>query len=55
MMTQISGGRGLGMVYWEPAWIPIQGVENFTSWANQTFFTYEGQVIPSLFTFNAVK
>ena len=55
MMTQISGGRGLGMVYWEPAWIPIEGVENFTSWANQAFFTYEGQVIPSLFTFNDVK
>lgn len=55
MMTEISDGRGLGMVYWEPAWIPIQGVDGFTSWANQTFFTYEGQVIPSLFTFNAVK
>jgi arabinogalactan endo-1,4-beta-galactosidase len=55
MMTDIAGGRGLGMVYWEPAFIPIQGVNNFTSWANQTFFTYEGQVIPSLFTFNDVK
>jgi arabinogalactan endo-1,4-beta-galactosidase len=55
MMTDIAGGRGLGMVYWEPAWIPIQGENNFTSWANQTFFTYEGQVIPSLFTFNDVK
>jgi arabinogalactan endo-1,4-beta-galactosidase len=55
MMTDIAGGRGLGMVYWEPAWIPIEGIANFTSWANQTFFTYEGQVIPSLFTFNAVK
>ena len=55
MMTDIAGGRGLGMVYWEPAWIPIEGIPNFTSWANQTFFTYEGQVIPSLFTFNAVK
>ena len=55
MMTEITGGRGLGMVYWEPAFIPIQGVNNFTSWANQTFFTYQGQVIPSLFTFNDVK
>lgn len=55
MMTEIAGGRGLGMVYWEPAWIPIQGLNNFTSWANQTFFTYEGQVIPSIFTFNSVK
>jgi arabinogalactan endo-1,4-beta-galactosidase len=39
MMTEITGGRGLGMVYWEPAFIPIQGVNHFTSWANQTFFT----------------
>ncbi len=55
MMTEVSSGRGLGVVYWEPAWIPIEGKDDFTSWANQTFFTYDGQVIPSLFTFNAVK
>lgn len=55
MMTQVPNGLGLGVVYWEPAWIPIANQQGFTSWANQGFFTYEGQVVPSLFTFNAVK
>ena len=55
MMTEVHNQRGLGVIYWEPAWIPIDGENNFTSWANQTFFTYEGRVVPSLYTFNAVK
>lgn len=55
MMTEVPNQRGLGVIYWEPAWIPIDGENNFTSWANQTFFTYEGRVVPSLYTFNAVK
>lgn len=55
MMTEIPNAKGLGVVYWEPAWIPIANNQGFTSWANQTFFTYEGRVVPSLFTFNAVK
>lgn len=55
MMTEVPHQKGLGVVYWEPAWIPIANQDGFTSWANQTFFTYEGRVVPSLFTFNAVK
>jgi arabinogalactan endo-1,4-beta-galactosidase len=55
MITQVPNALGLGVVYWEPAWIPIADEQGFTSWANQTFFTYEGQVLPSLFTFNTVK
>jgi arabinogalactan endo-1,4-beta-galactosidase len=55
LMVEVPSNRGLGVVYWEPAWIPLPTQSNFTSWANQTFFTYDGQVIPSLYTFQAVK
>jgi arabinogalactan endo-1,4-beta-galactosidase len=55
LMTEVPSNRGLGVVYWEPAWVPLSHHDDFTSWANQTFFTYEGQVIPSLYMFQAVK
>lgn len=55
LMTEVPSNLGLGVVYWEPAWLPIETEDNFSSWANQGFFTYEGRAIPSLNMFHAVK
>lgn len=45
--------NGYGFFYWEGAWIPVFGAgwadsRSKDSWANQTFFTYSGKVLPSL-------
>ncbi len=52
--------NGYGVFYWEGAWLPIQGAgwadaNSKCSWANQTFFTYDGRVLPSLELFSRIK
>jgi len=59
----VSGGRGRGFIYWEPAWIPLEGTTWATAegqsyicdhapagntWANQALFDYDGNVLPGL-------
>ncbi len=59
----VPGGRGLGFIYWEPAWIPVPGsgwaspaALAFTGeqgpggneWANQALFDYAGRANPAL-------
>ncbi|GAA2310405.1 glycosyl hydrolase 53 family protein [Glycomyces scopariae] len=55
---------GLGIVYWEPAWLPVAGTtwasragmeygddvvdEAGNSWANQGLFDFDGNALPSL-------
>ncbi|MEU6250995.1 glycosyl hydrolase 53 family protein [Glycomyces sp. NPDC047010] len=55
---------GLGIVYWEPAWLPVAGTtwasragmeygddvvdEAGNSWANQALFDFDGNALPSL-------
>lgn len=62
-VQNLPDGRGLGIVYWEPAWLPVQGT-SWTSeagkeygndrgalgntWANQALFDYEGRALESL-------
>lgn len=65
-VQRVPGGRGLGIVYWEPAWLPLEG----TSWAsppgmeyghdvgamgnhwgNQGLFDFEGNALESLNVF----
>lgn len=59
----VDANRGLGFIYWEPAWIPVKG-STWTSkegqkyiednapcgntWANQALFDYQGNVLPGL-------
>ncbi|WP_030156416.1 glycosyl hydrolase 53 family protein [Glycomyces sp. NRRL B-16210] len=63
-VADVPGGRGLGIVYWEPAWLPVHGTtwasragmeygddvveEAGNSWANQGLFDFEGNALPSL-------
>ena len=35
-LTAVAGGRGLGIVYWEPGWLPVPGA----SWASPAGMTY---------------
>ncbi|GAA2146699.1 glycoside hydrolase family 53 protein [Glycomyces algeriensis] len=60
----VPGGRGLGIVYWEPAWLPVDGTtwasragmeygddvvdETGSSWANQALFDFDGNALASL-------
>jgi arabinogalactan endo-1,4-beta-galactosidase len=45
---------GLGIFYWEPAWISGVGwkVGEGNPWENMTFFDYDGKVLPSIKVFN---
>ena len=51
-VNQVPNSRGLGVFYWEPAWIPVKGVGWKTgegnAWDNQTLFDFEGNALESL-------
>ena len=62
-VRQVPGGRGRGVVWWEPAWLPVPGSgwaneaalpyigdpgPGGNEWANQTLFDYKGNVLPAL-------
>lgn len=62
-IARVPGGRGLGAVYWEPAWLPVPGTswasragmeygddvaEPGNGWANQGLFDFEGRALSSL-------
>lgn len=63
VMGEVPDGRGLGIVYWEPAWLPVVGTswaspagmrygddvaEPGNGWANQTLFDSAGRALDSL-------
>ena len=62
-VAAVPEGRGRGLVYWEPAWLPVAGTtwasqagmdyaddhaEGGCSWANQALFDFGGNALPSL-------
>lgn len=62
-VAAVPGGRGLGAVYWEPAWLPVDGTTwaspagmeygddvgaGGNTWANQALFDFDGNALPSL-------
>ena len=62
-VRSVNNKRGIGVFYWEPAWIPVEGSGWATKsslayiedpgpcgneWANQALFDYEGHALPSL-------
>ena len=66
-VSKVKNGKGLGVVYWEPEWIPVKGstwatqagqdyindyAEGGNSWGNQALFDYKGN---TLATFNIFK
>ncbi|WP_233494892.1 glycosyl hydrolase 53 family protein [Microbacterium sp. TS-1] len=63
VVRDVPGGRGRGVVYWEPAWLPVPGTswastagmaygddvaEPGNGWANQTLFDEGGCALASL-------
>lgn len=65
-MKGISGGRGLGIVYWEPAWLQVAGTswasyagmkygndmgDMGNHWSNQAMFDFDGNALDSLNVF----
>lgn len=50
-----EGGRGLGTVYWEPAWTAVEGAgwdlhdpASGNAWENQAMFDHEGRALPEV-------
>ncbi|SDX08365.1 glycosyl hydrolase 53 family protein [Paenibacillus sp. CF384] len=61
-VAHVPGGKGAGVFYWEPAWIPVpKDSEGHyqagwksgegASWDNQALFDFQGNVLPSLDAF----
>ena len=57
--TVASVKGGIGVFYWEPAWIPVKGAGLSTTegdtWENQAMFDFRGRALPSLAVWNLVK
>jgi arabinogalactan endo-1,4-beta-galactosidase len=58
-VAQVPNGRGLGIFYWEPEWIPVKDAGWATgqgnAWENQAMFDFNGNALPSLDVFNKVR
>ena len=67
VVTKVPEGRGKGVFYWEPAWLPTPGATwatkagmkyNSDDWKegnareNQSLFDCQGKVLPSIKAFN---
>ncbi len=52
-VAHAAGGQGLGLFYWEPAWIPGVGWRqgDFNAWENQALFDFHGSALDSLRVF----
>lgn len=51
---------GIGVFYWEPAWLPVAGAGwagggTPATWANQALFSFHGAALPSLDVFRLVR
>ncbi|MFZ2990765.1 glycosyl hydrolase 53 family protein, partial [Ideonella sp.] len=57
VMNAVPQGKGLGLFWWEPAWLPLPGQGWRTGArrsAEQTLFDAQGQALPSLDAFRAL-
>jgi arabinogalactan endo-1,4-beta-galactosidase len=55
VVVSAPGGRGLGAVYWEPAWTAVPGngwdpadPASGNAWENQAVFDFSGRALPAL-------
>ncbi|MGC5168030.1 glycosyl hydrolase 53 family protein [Luteimicrobium sp. DT211] len=53
-VASAPGGRGLGVVYWEPAWTAVAGngwdpadPTSGNAWENQAMFDFDGRLLPA--------
>jgi arabinogalactan endo-1,4-beta-galactosidase len=58
-VAQVPNGKGLGIFYWEPEWIPVADAGWKTgqgdTWENQAMFDYTGNALPSLNVFSLAR
>ncbi|MFD9781695.1 arabinogalactan endo-beta-1,4-galactanase [[Kitasatospora] papulosa] len=54
VVEAVPNGRGLGAVYWEPAWTAVKGSgwdpvdpASGNAWENQAVFDYDGKLLPA--------
>jgi arabinogalactan endo-1,4-beta-galactosidase len=54
VVASAPGGRGLGTVYWEPAWTSVAGngwdpadPASGNAWENQALFGFDGRLLPA--------
>lgn len=54
VVEAVPGGRGLGVVYWEPAWTAVSGSgwdpadpASGNAWENQALFGYDTKLLPA--------
>jgi arabinogalactan endo-1,4-beta-galactosidase len=50
IVTEVRDGGGIGVVYWEPAWITSELKDRWgsgSSWENVTLFNFQGELLPS--------
>ncbi len=54
-LRKTPGGHGLGLVYWEPGWIPGVGWKPGAgnAWDNLTLFDFHGKSLPSIDAFRS--
>jgi arabinogalactan endo-1,4-beta-galactosidase len=60
VVANVPNNKGLGIVYWEPAWLPVAGagwagVGTNATWSNQALFSYTGKALPSINVFKDVR
>lgn len=57
-IADVPDGRGLGVFYWEPAWLGVKGAgwtkDHGNAWENQAMFNFKGEALDSLDVFGAV-
>jgi arabinogalactan endo-1,4-beta-galactosidase len=58
-VAQVPNGRGLGIFYWEPEWIAVEGAGwaegQGNAWENLAMFDFDGNALPSLNVFNLAR
>lgn len=71
LISELPNGKGGGIWYWEPAWLPVKGStwatrsgmkylneewkQEGNEWANQCLFDYRGNALPGLLALNKMK
>lgn len=58
-VAKVPNDRGLGIFYWEPEWIAVEGAGwaagQGNAWENLAMFDFDGDALPSIDVFNQVR
>ena len=48
LVAAVPGGRGRGVYWWAPDWLPAAGMSETNPWDNQTLFDTAGRPLPAM-------